>query len=305
MSNSLVIFHRYYFRLLVLALLLVGSLTAGCSKNAGAERRFQLKGRVVAVDLTNGKVEVDHEEIQGYMPAMQMPFPLADAEALKTIESGDEIQATLVVDDLGYRLEEPIVITKALPGGAAASQAASAAEPKPGAEIPDFKLVNQDGKATKLRQPSGRVLLLTFIYTRCPLPDFCPLISGNFAEINRELEKDPALRDRTHLLSITLDPAFDTPKVLRSYGGGYTEKYGTETFEHWEFATGAPDEIKRLATFFGLAYMAEKDQVIHSLRTALIGPDGRLVKVYRGNEWKPADVLQDIRNLPVEMLPKP
>ncbi|MCA1632813.1 MAG: SCO family protein [Acidobacteria bacterium] len=304
MSKSLVIFRGYFYSLLILVLLLSGSLTAGCSKNAGAERRFQLKGRVVAVDLANGKVEVDHEEIPGYMPAMQMPFSLADAEALKTIESGDEIQATLVVNDLGYRLEQPI-ITKALPGGAAASQAASAAEPKPGAEIPDFKLVNQDGKATKLRQPAGRSLLLTFIYTRCPLPDFCPLISGNFAEINRELEKDPALRDRTHLLSVTIDPAYDTPKVLRSYGGGYTEKYGTETFEHWEFATGEPAEIKRLATFFGLSYMAEKDQIIHSLRTALIGPDGRLFKVYRGNEWKPADVLQDIRNLPVPAEARP
>ncbi|MBA3243352.1 MAG: SCO family protein [Acidobacteria bacterium] len=287
-----------------MALLLAGSLMTGCSKNAGAERRFQLKGRVVAVDLTKGKLEVDHEEIPGYMPAMRMPFPLADTDVLKSIESGDEIQATLVVDDLGYRLEQPI-ITKALPGGAAASQAASAAEPQPGDEVPDFKLVNQDGKPTKLRQPAGRAVLLTFIYTRCPLPDYCPLVSGNFAEINRALEKDPALRDRTHLLSITLDPSYDTPKVLRSYGGGYTEKYGTETFTHWEFATGEPEEIKRLATFFGLSYMAEKDQIIHSLRTALIGPDGRLVKVYRGNEWKPADVLKDIQNLPVDLPPKP
>ena len=246
-----------------MALLLAGSLMAGCSKNAGAERRFELKGRVVAVDLTNGKLEVDHEEIPGYMPAMQMAFPLADADVLKSIESGDEIQATLVVDDLGYRLEQPI-ITKALPGGAAASQAASAAEPKPGVEVPDFKLVNQDGKPTKLRQPAGRAVLLTFIYTRCPLPDYCPLISGNFAEINRALEKDPALNDRTHLLSVTLDPAYDTPKVLRSYGGG-TEKYGTETFKHWEFATGEPEEIKRLATYFGLSYMARKTR-FHSLR---------------------------------------
>ena len=298
MSNSAVIFHRHFYRLSIIALLLLGSISAGCSKNAGAEQRFQLKGRVVAVDLANGKVEVDHEEIPGYMPAMRMPFPLADADVLKSIESGDEIQATLVVNDLGYSLEQPF-ITKALPGGAAASQAASAAEPKPGAEVPDFKLINQDGKPTKLRQPAGRAVLLTFIYTRCPLPDYCPLISGNFAEINREIEKDPALRDRTHLLSVTLDPAYDTPKVLRSYGGGYTEKYGTETFERWEFATGEPDEIKRLATFFGLSYMADKDQIIHSLRTALIGPDGLLVKVYRGNEWKAADVLQDIRNLPL------
>ncbi len=277
-------------------MILVSAFT-GCARNAGTERHFALKGKVVSVDREGGKVVVDHEEIQGYMPAMQMPFPLPDAEVLRSIEGGDEIQATLVVDDLGYRLEQPF-ITKALPGGAAPSGAASATEPTAGAEVPDFKLVNQDGKPTSLRKPPGRAVLLTFIYTRCPVPDYCPLLSNNFAEINRELEKDAALRERTHLLSITLDPAYDTPKVLRSYGGGYTEKYGTETFEHWEFVTGEPEEIKRLASFFGLSYMTDKDQIIHSMRTALVGPDGRLVKVYRGNEWKPADILKDIQSLP-------
>jgi protein SCO1/2 len=274
-----------------------GFALAGCAKSRGAEHRYALKGRVVSVDLAGGRVVVDHEEIPGFMGAMQMPFPVREADVLRSIEGGDEIQATLVVDDLGYRLEQPF-ITKALPGGAPASGAASAAEPRPGAEVPDFKLVNQDGKPTKLRKSPARALLLTFIYTRCPLPDYCPLISSNFAEVNREVESDAALRDRVRLLSVTVDPAYDTPKVLRSYGGGYTGKYGTETFERWEFATGEPEEIRRLATFFGLSYMSEKDQIVHSLRTALVGPDGRLVKIYRGNEWKPADVLRDIRSLP-------
>jgi protein SCO1 len=273
-----------------------GFALAGCAKSRGAEQRYPLKGKVVSVDLAGGKVVIDHEEIPGFMAAMRMPFPVPEADVLRSLGGGDEIQATLVVDDLGYRLEQPF-ITKALPGGAPASEAASAAEPQPGAEVPEFKLVNQDGKPTKLRKTPGRAVLLTFIYTRCPLPDYCPLISSNFAEVNREVERDAALRDRVRLLSVTVDPAYDTPKVLRSYGGGYTEKYGTETFERWEFATGEPEEIRRLATFFGLSYVAEKDEIVHSLRTALVGPDGRLFKIYRGNEWKPADVLRDIRSL--------
>lgn len=276
-----------------------GFALAGCAKSAGAERRYPLKGKVVSVDRAGMKVVVEHEEIPGLMPAMEMPFPIKEPDVLRSIEGGDEIQATLVVDDLGYRLEQPF-ITKALPGGAPAGGAAGPTEPRPGVEVPDFKLVNQDGKPTNLRKSPGRAVLLTFIFTRCPQPDYCPLISSNFAEINREMEKDPALRDRARLLSVTIDPAYDTPKVLRSYGGGYTEKYGTETFERWEFATGDPEEIGRLATFFGLSYKEEKEQIVHSLRTALVGADGRLVKLYRGNEWKPAEILNDIRSLPAD-----
>jgi protein SCO1/2 len=301
MTNSLGFSRQYFFRhsIFILTLLAMCSVLTGCAKSAGTERHFTLKGKVVSVDHAGRKVVVSHEEIPGYMPAMQMPFPVPDAEMLRSINDGVEIQATLVVDDVSYRLEPPFS-TSSPSGATTDSGVTTALEPKAGAEVPDFKLVNQDGKPTSLHQPPGRSLLLTFIYTRCPIPDFCPLMSSNFAEINRELEKDSALRERTHLLSVTLDPAYDTPKVLRSYGGGYTEKYGTETFKHWEFATGEPEEIKRLATFFGLSYMNDKDQIIHSLRTALIGPDGRLVKVYRGNEWKTSDVLRDIQNLPAE-----
>lgn len=280
-------------------ILTCGLALAGCARSAGAERRYPLKGKVVSVDRAGMKVVIDHEEIPGLMPAMEMPFPVKEPDVLRSMESGDEIQATLVVDDSGYRLELPF-ITKAQPGGAPAPSAASPAEPQPGVEVPDFRLVNQDGKPTRLRQSPGRAVLLTFIFTRCPQPDYCPLVSGNFAEINRELEKDGALRDKVRLLSVTIDPAFDTPKVLRSYGGGYTEKYDTETFERWEFATGDPEEIRKMAAFFGLSYKEEKEQIVHSLRTALVGADGRLFKLYRGNEWKPADVLKDIRGLPTQ-----
>ncbi|HEU4594129.1 MAG TPA: SCO family protein [Pyrinomonadaceae bacterium] len=281
-----------------LGLLTSGLAFAGCAKSGGPERRYPLKGKVVSVDRAGMKIVVDHEEIPGLMPAMEMPFPVKDADVLRSIDGGDVIQATLVVDDLGYRLEQPFGITKGTPNGAPANTGTS--EPQPGVEVPDFKLVNQDGEPTTLRKSPARAVLLTFIFTRCPQPDYCPLISSNFAEINREMEKDAALRERVRLLSVTIDPAYDTPKVLRSYGGGYTEKYATETFERWEFATGEPDEIRRLATFFGLAYKEEKDQIVHSLRTALVGPDGRLVKLYRGNEWKPAEILNDIRSLPAE-----
>jgi protein SCO1/2 len=122
-------------------------------------------------------------------------------------------------------------------------------------------------------------------------------MSSNFAEIDKELKKEAALYKQTHLVSISFDPAYDTPKVLRSYGAAQTGNYDKETFSHWEFVTGEASEIKRLAEFFGLTYVPEKDQFVHSLQTALITPDGKIEKLYSGNEWKPSDVITDIRTL--------
>ncbi|HYP00966.1 MAG TPA: SCO family protein, partial [Pyrinomonadaceae bacterium] len=201
-------------------------------------------------------------------------------------------------DDERTRLENPI-ITQAIEGAASpAAPAGALTEPEPGAPIPDASLVNQDGKRINLREYQGRALVVTFIYTRCPLPDYCTLMSNNFAAIKRELDSSPEPgAARAHLLSITLDPAYDTPKVLRSYGAAHTENYGSEKFEHWEFATGEPEEIQRVAAFFGLSYKQEGEQITHSLRTAVISPDGKLYKMFRGNEWKPAEVVSALKEI--------
>ncbi|MBV8860063.1 MAG: SCO family protein [Acidobacteria bacterium] len=265
----------------------------GCSSKPANEHRYELKGKVVSVDRANGEVTVDHEDVKGYMPGMTMHFPLRDAEALKVLEAGDQLQAALVITDDGYWLEDP-VITKGQPGGPAATPSAAGAEPQPGAEVPDVKLFNQDGRPLSIKQFKGRALVVTFIYTRCPLPDYCPLMSANFAQLNSAILGDAALRRRAHLLSVTLDPEYDKPAVLKSYGGTYTGG----KFDNWDFATGDPAEVRRLAEFFGLTYKADGDQVIHSLRTAVVTPDGKLFKIYRGNGWKPDEVLSDLKNLP-------
>jgi protein SCO1 len=278
----------------VAALLIFCALALGsCAREPGRTLRYELKGQVVSVDVSRGEVVIDHEEIPGYMAAMRMPFRLVDRDALGVVAAGDRIQAMLVVADTDYWLENP-VITKGIPGGEAA--AAEALGPQPGTEVPSVTLVNQDARPLELGRLRGRAVLLTFVYTRCPFPDQCPLLSSNFAAVHRELERDAELRPRTHLLSVTLDPAYDTPKVLRSYGAAYTERYGAETFEHWDFATGDPAEIRRLAQFFGLAYKEESGQIIHSMRTALVAPDGKVYKIYRGNDWKPEQVLADMRS---------
>ena len=266
------------------------ALNASCTGKHLEEHRYDLKGKVISVDRTNGTVTVDHDDIAGYMPAMQMPFPLHDPDALKDIDSGDTVQATLVVTDDGYWLENPF-ITKGRIGDPIAATIGGGLEPQPGAEVPDVKLVNQDGKPITTGKLKGRALVVTFIYTRCPMPDQCPLMSANFAQLNAEIEKDSDLRKRTHLVSVTLDPEHDRPQVLKDYGTAYAGG----NFDNWDFATGDPEQVRRLAEFFGLMYKTEKGQLIHS---AIVAPDGKLYKIYRGNEWKPADVMQDVRALP-------
>jgi protein SCO1 len=280
-------------------LLSIAVFGSACGPRRSAnEKRYPLKGKVVAVDKTDRTATIAHEDIVGYMPAMTMPFKIKNDADLEMVKPGDQVTATLVVDDLSSWIE----ITAIVEGGPPVSQSVDVpGEPKPGTEVPDFGLVNQDGKRIHLADYRGKALALTFIYTRCPQPDQCTLMSNNFAAIDQELQKQPELYGKTHLLTVSFDPDYDTPKVLRSYGASHTGRYSDETFQHWEFAGGTKDEVKGLAQFFGLRYYhdteSNDEQVIHSMRTAVIGPDGKLVKLYRGNEWKPAEIVSDLQAL--------
>lgn len=262
-------------------------------ENSGPATRYELKGKVVSVDVKNRQVVLDHEAVPGYMEAMVMPFTLKAEWAFQELAPGDRVQAVLVVAASGAWLEDP-VITKGLPEGA---PAATTPEPQPGAEVPDFSLVNQNNEPLTLRGYRGRALLVTFIYTRCPLPDYCILMNSNFAEVNRRLQREhSSLRPRVRLLSVSVDPAHDSPEVLKRFGAAQGDAGENEGFMSWEFATGSPEEIKRMAQFFGLSYMTDKDQIIHSLRTAVVGPGGRIFTVYRGNEWRADDALRDLQS---------
>jgi protein SCO1/2 len=256
--------------------------------------RYPVKGKVVSVDRDNRRVTLAHEEIPGFMPAMTMPFAIREEWPFRVLVPGQQIMATLVVDSGRTWLEE-ITVTQESAGGPATAPAATNL-PAAGAEVPDFTLTNQSGRRLHLRQYRGKALLLTFIYTRCPLPDYCPRMSGNFARIHAEMRKDADLSGRLHLLSVSFDPEHDTGEVLQGYGKGYVGTVAGDPFRDWEFATGTPAEIKAITSYFGLEYWPDKNQFTHSLRTALIGPDGALVRVYPGNEWTPADVLRDLRS---------
>jgi protein SCO1/2 len=201
-----------------------------------------------------------------------------------------------VVDNDHAWLEGIVITEQPKPESTSPAPPASTRSPL-GAEVPDFHLVNQDGRPIHLGQYRGKTLLLTFIYTRCPLPDYCPLMSKNFTHVMEAMRSDMALTTATHLLSISIDPDHDKPSVLRSYGRAYIDKTSANPFQRWEFASGTSEQVRAVAQFFGLSYSTEQGQIVHSLVTALVGPDGKVRKLYRGNEWKPAEVVADLRGL--------
>ena len=219
-----------------------------------------------------------------------MPFVVArDGEWIfGKIAPGDQVHATLVMTD--HAELQDISFTQGSDTGSDGSS--NLRIPQPGDDVPDFTLVNQSGKAIHLGQFRRRPLLLTFIYTRCPVPDFCLLMSNNFSEVLKQLQKDPKAFAKSQLISISVDPEYDKPSVLQIYGKRYVGSVDPD-FQHWQFATGSPEDVKKVADFFGLSYNQKQGQIVHTLQTVLIGADGKVAKVYPGNQWKPADVAAD------------
>lgn len=255
-----------------------------------AGKRYPLQGRVVAVDTADRQLTIAHEDVPGLMKGMTMPFTVSqtDSWVFKSIAPGDKIQATLVLSD--HAELQDISFTKGSDNGS--NSISGLRIPQPGDEVPDFTLVNQDSRTIHFRQFRGKPLLLTFIYTRCPFPDYCVRMSHNFGQVLQQLQKNPAAFKEAQLLSISIDPENDKPAVLRNYGKTYVGNIDP-TFAHWEFASGTPAEVRKAANFFGLAYNQKDGQIVHGLSTALVGKDGKVVKVYSGNDWKPDQVAAD------------
>jgi len=286
-------------RVIVSTVLLLSTVGIGLLvprwQSTSSQRRYELQGQVVSVNRQQRHVLISHEEIRGYMGAMTMPFTLKEDWAYAKLRPGDRVQAALVVEGERAWLEDVVFARGSATEMLNVVTPEVVRVPKPGDEMPDFSLVNQDEKAIRLRQYHDKVLLLTFIYTRCPLPHGCPQMVGLFAEIHQALQKNPLLEARTHLLCISFDPVNDTPALLHDYGTYYTT--APERFAHWEFASGSVAEIHALAQFFGLRYLPTVDQIAHFPRTAVVSPEGRVFKVYTDNSWTADDLLRDVQQV--------
>jgi protein SCO1/2 len=276
------------------------TLVTGCNSRSApkqvAEKQYPVRGMVMSTDTGTGEVLLNHEAIPGLMEAMTMSYKLDDPGIMSELHAGDRITATLTVQGAGKRqkmsLDHIVIIAQANPD---TRPKVLYHVPTPGDVVPDFPLLNQSGHLVHIGKFRGKVVLLTFIYTRCQMADFCPRMSRNFAEIDKALATDPNVYAQTHLLSISFDPAYDTPTVLRSYGGAYTGNYTREKFTHWDFAAPSPGDLPKMEQFFDLGLTGEGASLMHSLATVIVGKDGKVVAYYPTNDWTPETLLAQIR----------
>ena len=291
-------------RILLPALLAFLSLTGCHSGQQGASQAstnpdfqvYHLRGKIVTTDAAHGVVVVDHEAIPGFMDAMTMPYQLKDPSIISDLHPGDVITADVDVSKTAsetVQLDHIVVIAQAKPDY---RPTVIYHVPAPGDVVPDFALRNEDGRTIHLRQFRGKELLITFIYTRCPLPNFCPLVTHNFAVIDKSLAAHPALYAKTHLLCVSFDPEHDTPERLKAYGEEYMGSDAKDAFKHWDFAVAKKPVLMDMAKYFdvGITYGAN-DSITHTLSTTLIGANGKVVHFYPGNDWTPQQVLTDVK----------
>jgi protein SCO1/2 len=246
-------------------------LCAACILFSSCARHYRAQGIVLAVDRSHQTVTISHRAIPGYMDAMAMPFHAGASERLEQLSPGSRIEFQLKIDSRSSTVRHIRV-----------QQTAVADVPLPKAEgrvaigdsMPDFELTDQEGRAVKLSDFRGRLVALDFIYTRCPMPDVCPRLSANFARLQKRLGGNIVL------LSISLDPEYDTPAVLTEYAHRWRADSGT-----WRFLTGSVDDVRRVSGRFGVVYWAEEGAITHTSSTAIVDRDGRLRAVVEGSSF--------------------
>jgi protein SCO1/2 len=264
-------------------------LLTACSNSP---KHYSLQGRVLGKSALTQQLTVKHSDIPGFMTAMTMTYPIKDSQGFQQVQPGDLITADVVVGgNNGYWLEHLAIKDKA---GRGTVSSLPPHELLPGEPVPDIALTNQDGQALHLADFRGKALLVTFVYTRCPFATFCPLTSSKFAAIQKELAKTPGDYEKTHLITISLDPKYDTPPVMRKYGLAYLSD-DPKGFGHWEFVSTSPDDLRKLATAFGLEYFEQDNLISHSMKTVLLATDGTVSHSWSDNQWTNSDVVAALR----------
>jgi protein SCO1 len=267
--------------------------TLAC-RQAPPPKQYEVTGQILAIKPERNEVLVKHDDIKGFMPAMTMPYKVQEPALLTGRKPGDLFKATLVVEEVdAYLTSLNVTGHQAIDSPVPVTDQPRILEA--GQPVADALLVDQGGKPLPMSSLRGHRVALTFIYTRCPLPDYCPLMEKNFAAVQQAIKSNPKLAD-VRLVAVTMDPEFDTPAILKPHA----IDLGADPAV-WSFATGQPAEVQRFAEQFGIH--SERDetnrwQLIHNLRTAVIDANGNVVKIESGNFWKPADLVADLEKTP-------
>ncbi len=258
-------------------------------------RHYEARGIIRGSAPDRSTVDVEHEDIRGFMPSMTMPLAVHNPKEIVDLKTGDAISFRLNVTDQDVWIDnikkiEPSEVHLPVPAPTPPISPKVSERLKESDTMPSFALTNQEGARITLDTFRGEPFVLTFVFTRCPLPNFCPRMSHNFADLQSAIKTGGGALAKARLLSITLDPAFDRPPVLKEYGA-----YQNSDPKIWTLATGAPADVDALTRAFSVYVQTEGGTISHGLATALIDKNGKIDKIWRGNAWKPEEVIEAIR----------
>jgi protein SCO1/2 len=271
----------------------VAFVLLGCGRSTNLDKKtdyYDTRGVVRGFSPDGSTVEIQHENISGFMPSMTMPFLARKPREIADLKIGDAIGFRMAVTQKDFWIENVKKIRRedvnvAEPKRTAPLSPESNTRLKEGDQMPSFSLTNQNGERISLDTFRGQAFVLTFVFTRCPVPNFCPRMSNNFEELQTAIKTGSGTLAKTHLLSITLDPDYDTSKVLSDYA-----RFHHADGQIWTFATGDEKEIDSLTRAFSVYRQTEGGTISHGLTTALINQDGVIERIWRGNAWTPAEI---------------
>ena len=235
---------------------------------------------------------IHNQEIPGYMDEMTMDFPVQNTNELTGVSPGDKITFTVIVRGNNAWVQNVHRTGQTVPVSDPAVQPmpATTLELKTGDLLPDGALITEDGRSIHFTDLRGQALAFTFFYTRCPLPNYCPLMNRNFATARDLISSTANAPTNWEFLSISFDPHSDTPEVLTTFGGFY--RHGNQS--HWLFAAASTNTLATLAPALDLMVIPQGNSISHNLRTVVLDPEGRIYRQFDGNQWTPQELADAI-----------
>ncbi len=272
--------------LVILMLALIVPVRAGRAEDTPV---YPMRGVLRNFDPKTGQATVSHEAVQGYMPAMTMNFDLADPQEMNALRSGDTFTCRLRVTRDRAWIEAIHKVDTPLAPTVGEMAVGRSAELSRGDLLPDIELLDEQGKTVHLHDFRGKALAISFIYLRCPLPTYCPLMNRNFQAAQALLDR-LGLKERVHFLSVSMDPQNDTPELLANFAQAYEADELV-----WTFAVAQETPLHTLGDAVGLEFQRKADGISHNLRTVVVDPQGKIRRIFRGNTWTPQELAAELR----------
>jgi protein SCO1/2 len=268
---------------------------AASTKSAAGKSNqvFEVKGVIKELKPDGKTAEIRHEAITNYMPAMVMSFEAKEPKELVGLKAGDQVKFRMTVTEDDFWIDQIQKLTvgnpNQLPSKAGVFHFSRDLEPlQVGDALPEYHFTNELGQAVSTGQFKGEAVGITFIFTRCPLPNFCPKMTSNFQDVQKKLQGMDNGPRNWHLLTISFDPEFDSPEILKAYA----ERYKADP-KHWNFLTGDISEISTISEQFGQMFWKDEGALNHNLRTAVIDASGKVQKVFQGNNWTTEEMVAE------------